>query len=76
MIKVFTGLELLEQVSDLDAIIIPVGGGGLIAGMSVAIKTLYPNIQIIGVESETCLGFTVSFGTVFSTNLQIISINN
>uniref|UniRef100_A0A914YZ48 Serine racemase n=1 Tax=Panagrolaimus superbus TaxID=310955 RepID=A0A914YZ48_9BILA len=54
------GLELLDQVSDLDAVIIPVGGGGLIAGVGVAIKTLYPKIQIIGVESETCPSFTKS----------------
>uniref|UniRef100_A0AC34GXR5 Tryptophan synthase beta chain-like PALP domain-containing protein n=1 Tax=Panagrolaimus sp. ES5 TaxID=591445 RepID=A0AC34GXR5_9BILA len=54
------GLELLDQVNDLDAVIIPVGGGGLIAGIGVAIKTLYPKIQIIGVESETCPSFTKS----------------
>ena len=36
------GLELLEQVPDLDAVIVPVGGGGLIAGVSLAIKSLKP----------------------------------
>lgn len=41
------GLELLEQVCDIDAIIIPVGGGGLLAGVSRAAKTLYPKIKII-----------------------------
>ena len=41
------GLEILEQVEDVDAIIIPVGGGGLIAGIAVAIKSLYPRCQII-----------------------------
>lgn len=41
------GLEIVEQVPDVDACIIPVGGGGLIAGTALAIKSLYPNVQII-----------------------------
>lgn len=45
-------LELLEQVPDLDALIVPVGGGGLIGGCAVAAKTLNPTIRIFGVETE------------------------
>ena len=45
------GLELLEQVPSLDAVIVPVGGGGLIAGVSLAIKSLRPNVQVLGVEA-------------------------
>lgn len=41
------GLEILSQVPDIDACIVPVGGGGLIAGIAVAIKTLNPNVKII-----------------------------
>ena len=41
------GLEIMEQVPDVDAVVIPVGGGGLIAGCAVALKTMNPNIQII-----------------------------
>lgn len=41
------GLEIMEQVKNVDAVIIPVGGGGLIAGVSVAIKTLSPNTVVI-----------------------------
>lgn len=41
------GLEMVEQVSDVDAIVVPVGGGGLIAGIATAVKTLSPNTQII-----------------------------
>ena len=41
------GLEICEQVPDVDAVIIPVGGGGLIAGCAVALKTMNPNIQVI-----------------------------
>ncbi|KAI1693607.1 pyridoxal-phosphate dependent enzyme domain-containing protein [Ditylenchus destructor] len=51
------GLEILEQVDNLDAVIIPVGGGGLIAGIALALKTLKPEIQIIGVESDVCPSF-------------------
>ncbi len=45
-----TALELLEQVPDLDAIVVPVGGGGLISGCSIAARHLRPSIRVIGVE--------------------------
>ena len=48
------GLELLEQQPDLDAIIAPVGGGGLIGGIAVAIKEQAPHIEVIGVEPASC----------------------
>jgi threonine dehydratase len=41
------GLEIVEQVPDVDAVVIPVGGGGLIAGTALAIKSLYPHVTII-----------------------------
>lgn len=44
-------IEMLEQAPDLDALIIPIGGGGLIAGMAIAAKALKPAVQIIGVEA-------------------------
>lgn len=46
------GLEFGEQVPDLDAVIIPIGGGGLCAGMAAALKQLHPDIKIYGVEPE------------------------
>ena len=46
------GLELYEQNPDLDAVIVPVGGGGLIAGIALTLKALNPKIRIIGVQSE------------------------
>jgi threonine dehydratase len=46
------GLELLEDIPDLNAIIVPVGGGGLISGISIAAKTLNPKLRIVGVQSE------------------------
>ena len=45
-------LELLEQVSDLDALVVPIGGGGLISGCAVAAKAVNPAIRVIGVEPE------------------------
>ncbi|HEX2650803.1 MAG TPA: threonine ammonia-lyase [Burkholderiales bacterium] len=45
-------LEMLEQAPDLDAIVVPVGGGGLISGMAIAAKGLNPAIEVLGVESK------------------------
>jgi threonine dehydratase len=53
-------LEILAQVPDLDAIIIPVGGGGLIAGMALAIKTVKPGVTVIGVEPDRATSFVAS----------------
>ncbi len=50
------GLELLEQVPELDTVIVPVGGGGLIAGVATAIKALAPAVRVYGVESRTFPG--------------------
>jgi threonine dehydratase len=46
-------LELLEEVPDLDALLVPVGGGGLISGCAVAAKAMRPHIRVIGIEPET-----------------------
>jgi threonine dehydratase len=46
------GLELLEDLSDFDRIYLPIGGGGLAAGVAIAVKAKRPNVKIIGVESE------------------------
>lgn len=46
------GMELCDQVSDLDAVIVPIGGGGLCAGVSAAIKQLSPKTRVYGVEPE------------------------
>ncbi|MFC5826993.1 threo-3-hydroxy-L-aspartate ammonia-lyase [Nonomuraea insulae] len=45
-------LELIEEVGDLDALLVPIGGGGLIAGSATAAKGLLPGIRVIGVEPE------------------------
>lgn len=46
------GLEVLEDVPDLEAVVVPVGGGGLLAGIAVAIKEQRPDVRVIGVEPE------------------------
>ena len=46
------GLEILDQVPNVDAIIVPIGGAGLIAGLGLAVKTMRPSTKIIGVEPE------------------------
>nr|XP_034833940.1 L-threonine ammonia-lyase-like [Maniola hyperantus]XP_034833941.1 L-threonine ammonia-lyase-like [Maniola hyperantus] len=48
------GLEILEQVPDVNAVLVPVGGGGLLAGVATAIKHLQPHVLIYGVETEKC----------------------
>jgi threonine dehydratase len=51
------GLEILQQVRDCDAILVPVGGAGLIAGVALAVKELQPRVQIIGVQAEHTASF-------------------
>jgi threonine dehydratase len=51
------GVEILEQVKDIDVILVPVGGAGLIAGVSLAVKTIKPSVQVIGVEPENVASF-------------------
>lgn len=52
------GLEIVAQVPQLDAVVIPIGGAGLAAGMALAIKTLKPDVKIIGVEPARAASFT------------------
>ncbi len=46
------GLELLDQLPDMDAVIVPIGGGGLIGGVAFAIKSLNPNCKVYGVQAS------------------------
>ncbi|WLR61101.1 threonine ammonia-lyase [Guptibacillus hwajinpoensis] len=45
-------LEMMQQCPDLDTILVPVGGGGLLAGMAMAIKSFFPHVKIIGVQAS------------------------
>jgi len=58
------GLEVLEQVAGLDAVLVPVGGGGLVSGVAVAVKALSPSVKVIGVEAAVlpCMQAAVEAG--------------
>jgi len=58
------GLEAVEQLPDVDAVVVPVGGAGLIAGVALALKTLAPRVAVIGVEPANCpsLGAALAAG--------------
>ena len=51
------GLEILAELPDADALVVPMGGGGLIAGIAIAAKALRPAIRIIGVQASGCASF-------------------
>ena len=53
-----TGLEILEQVPDADCVVVPIGGGGLMAGVACAIKGLRPDCRVVGVELAAGPGMT------------------
>lgn len=52
-----TALEMLEEAPELECLVVPIGGGGLIAGMAIAAKALNPNISVVGVEAESYPSF-------------------
>jgi threonine dehydratase len=68
------GFEILKQHSGpLDAVFVPVGGGGLIAGIAVYIKSLRPEVRIVGVEPEDCDAMTRSLAT--GRRLRLAHVN-
>lgn len=54
------GIELLDQLPDVEAVIVPVGGGGLISGVAYAIKSLRPNVKIYGVQASGAPSMAIS----------------
>ncbi len=52
------GLELAEQVAELETLVVPVGGGGLASGIAIAFKELRPEVRLVGVQAENCAPFT------------------
>ena len=57
------GLEILEELPDVDELYVPIGGGGLAAGILLAVKTKNPNIKVIGVQSKSFPAMQESFKT-------------
>ncbi|HZE14179.1 MAG TPA: pyridoxal-phosphate dependent enzyme [Chthoniobacterales bacterium] len=66
------GLEILEQVPDVDAVVVPVGGGGLLAGVALAVKSLRPQTKVIAVEADHVASFSAAIqaGTPVRINMQ------
>jgi threonine dehydratase len=54
------GLELLRQVPDMGRVVVPVGGGGLVSGVAIAIKSVRPDVEVVGVQVEACASFPAS----------------
>jgi threonine dehydratase len=67
------GLELLEQAADLDAVVVPIGGGGLIAGILPAIKEQNPRIRVYGVEPRGASSMRQSIDAGHAVHLQAIN---
>ena len=62
------GLELLEDVPDLDTIIVPIGGGGIISGIAIVAKAVNSEIEIVGVESEL---YPTMYNAVYGRDLSV-----
>src|SRR5204862_1167914 len=65
------GLEMFEQVPNVDAIIVPDGGGGLIAGVSLAVKTKRPKVKVIAVEAENVASFSAALKAGKPTRIEM-----
>ena len=64
------GFELLEQVSDLDGIVVPVGGGGLIGGIACAIKECRPRVHVVGVQTAALPSMKAALGAGYPVLLD------
>lgn len=67
------GLEILEQIPDFDAVIVPVGGGGLIAGIAFVVKMLNPNCKVYGVQASGASSMCSSLHTKKRTEFSCVS---
>lgn len=66
------GLEILQDLPEVDAVIVPIGGGGLISGVSFAIKTLRPEVKVYGVQSNGAPSMTTSLHEGKITRLESV----
>lgn len=67
------GLEILEDMPDVDAVIVPIGGGGLISGIAFAIKSLRPMVKVYGVQAEGAPSMVTSLNDGRITRLSNVS---
>jgi threonine dehydratase len=66
------GLEILEQAPDIDGIVVPIGGAGLIAGIVTAFKALRPDVRVFGVESQNAASFTVALAAGQPRHIDVL----
>lgn len=64
------GLEILEQMPDVQQVVVPVGGGGLVSGVAIAVKSLRPDVRVIGVQTLNVPSMYTSFGLSKMETLQ------
>ena len=57
------GLEIIEQVPDVETVLVPTGGGGLLSGIAIAIKATRPDVRVVGVQAEGAAAFPASLAT-------------
>ena len=67
------GLEIIDQVKDLDAVFVPIGGGGLISGVAFAIKSLNPNVKVYGVQAAGAPSMKKSIENGYIDELKSVS---
>lgn len=67
------GLEILEQLPSADAVIVPVGGGGLLAGVACAVKSLNPNVKVYGVQAANAPSMAISVENGAITTLDSVA---
>ena len=67
------GLELAEQLEEVETVVVPVGGGGLAAGIAVALAELRPSVRVVGVQAEACAPFAgaTEFGYTIADGIAV-----
>jgi threonine dehydratase len=65
------GLEIAAQVPDVEAVIVPIGGAGLIAGVALALKTLKPVVKVVGVEPERAASFSAALAAGHPVPIEV-----
>jgi threonine dehydratase len=67
-----TGLEILEQIDDVEIVVVPIGGGGLISGIAAGVKRLRPSVRVYGVEPHGAAGMRASLDARRPVRLQAV----
>jgi len=65
------GMEIVEQCKNVDAVVVPIGGAGLIAGIAIAIKELRPDVEVIGVEPEWYASYTAALDAGYEIPVNV-----